>query len=204
MFSNIFDQRSNIKHLWSKISNIFDRRLNLFSTNNYWAHLPMVHILQFPNSTAQHLLFNMFESVVVTHSSFSFVRLWFTQPRRWHQVSAMESTRCLKSFQIKYYTDSQDTYSKLCKQLNSSSSSPTQDPVQLRQNIQQKLTEIRALSIAVDDQAKWRLSVTTSLHPVFNSHRLRLCQYLGHPGAWNTEGWILQTKSQGAYLVKIQ
>jgi len=57
---------------------------------------------------------------------------------------------------VKYYTDSEETFGQLCRQLDVGSSPSSQSSAELKQSIQQKLAEIRALSITVDDQqTKW-------------------------------------------------
>lgn len=75
------------------------------------------------------------------------------------------SLEALIKAQVKYYTDSHNAYRELCNRLNIASSSPPSSPsssppstvqssAELKQDIQQKLSEIRALSITVNDQAK--------------------------------------------------
>lgn len=55
--------------------------------------------------------------------------------------------------QVTYYNECQDIYDNLSKQLNDSET-PSVDASDLKQSIQQKLSEIRSLSIAIDDQAR--------------------------------------------------
>lgn len=62
------------------------------------------------------------------------------------------SLEALVKAQVKYYTDSEETFGQLCRQLDVGSSPSSQSSAELKQSIQQKLAEIRALSITVDDQ----------------------------------------------------
>lgn len=75
------------------------------------------------------------------------------------------SLEALVKAQVKYYTDSQNTYRDLCNRLHIASSSPSPSPppspsspiqnsAELKQSIKEKLAEIRALSITVNDQGK--------------------------------------------------
>ena len=57
-------------------------------------------------------------------------------------------TVCVFSLQMKYYTDCHRTYSDLCAQIDSGENVTTDS---LNKTIQQKLSEIRALSISTTD-----------------------------------------------------
>ena len=65
-------------------------------------------------------------------------------------IAYIPNILALLRFQVKYYTDAHKTYSDLAAQLQKQTGQGEESSDQYSQRIQQKLGEIRALSITVD------------------------------------------------------